>query len=92
MELLDSDTVIVIDENIILHTWAENPKTIGSLAASQIGIFASEGDSYSVPSFIEDILQYNAIDKLLNFANSLERDKFEAAVLALSFLTENCKI
>jgi hypothetical protein len=84
--------VIVIDENIILHTWADNPKTIGALAASQIGIFASEVESYSAPCFIEDIIQHGAVEKLLNFANSLERDKFEAAVLALSFLTENCKL
>jgi hypothetical protein len=86
--LLDSNSKVLI-ENVTLHPWADNPRTIGSLAASQIGIFASEKDTTSDPSFFKDVITNGTLDKLISFLISVERDKFEAAILALSFLSED---
>ena len=79
-----------MDPGSVLHTWADNPKSIGSLAAIQMGIFASDKEIASTSNFVSNIVQYRILDKLLNFIKSTERDQFESGILALSFLTENC--
>ncbi|CAG9320818.1 unnamed protein product [Blepharisma stoltei] len=89
LKLLSSNTKITMDEDVVLHSWAENPKTIGTLATIQLGIFASDKDISHESSFTDAILKTGIVDKLLEFINSQERDKFEAAVLAISFLSEN---
>jgi hypothetical protein len=88
-KLLDSDTPITMESDIVLHSWAKNPKTIGTLAVIQLGIFASDKEVLKKSSFVQSIVRYNVLDKLMLFINSEERDKFEAGMLTLSFLTEN---
>ena len=78
-----------MEPDAVLHSWAENPKTIATLAAIQLGIFASDKEVSRSPNFVEDIIKNKIIDKLIGFIRDEERDKFEAGVLALSFLTEN---
>ena len=59
------------------------------MAAIQLGIFASDKDVIKTPNFVSSIIKHKIIDKLLVFIRSEERDKYEAGVLALSFLTES---
>ncbi|CAG9310280.1 unnamed protein product [Blepharisma stoltei] len=86
-EVFESSTRITIDA--IFHSWAENPKTIGELAIHQFGIFVTEKGLAHEPLFIESIKKTEIVDKLLEYAKSQERDKYEAAVLALCSLLEN---
>lgn len=79
-----------MDPDAVLHTWADNPRSIGSLSAIQIGIFASDKEITSSSNFFTDIIRFKILEKLLIFIKSSERDQFESAMLALSFLTENC--
>ena len=88
MELLDSATRISIEE-VVLHPWAENPKSVGALAASQLGIYASEREVMKDKQFLQRLLRTDAIEKLITFLNSQERDRREAAILSLSFLSED---
>lgn len=78
-----------MDEEVVLHSWAENPRTIGTLATIQLGIFASDKEISKDPAFLEAILRSSILDRLVDFVNSSERDNFEAAVLAISFLSES---
>jgi hypothetical protein len=87
--LMSSETPITMDPEVLLHTWAENPKTISTLAAIQLGIFASDKEISASPGFFRQVMKCRLVDKLVDFVLSDERDKFEAGVLALSFLTEN---
>jgi hypothetical protein len=41
------------------------------------------------PKFMEAVIAQEIVDKLILFTGSGERDRFEAAVLALSFLSED---
>jgi hypothetical protein len=78
-----------MEPDAILHTWAENPKTISTLAAIQLGIFASDKDIGKTPKFLQDIIKYKVVDTLADFVRTEDRDKYEAGVLALSFMTDN---
>ncbi|CAG9321754.1 unnamed protein product [Blepharisma stoltei] len=88
-KLLSSETVFTLDEGVLLHPWAENPRTIGALTAMQIGIFASDNDILKDSKFNEGMLSSRVLELLLNFAASLERYKFEASILTLSYLSKN---
>jgi len=88
VELLDSATRISIEE-VVLHPWAENPKSVGALAASQLGIYASEREVMRDKQFLQRLLRTDAIEKLITFLNSQEKDRREAAILSLSFLSED---
>ena len=88
MQLLESNTRISIDE-VVLHPWADNPKTVGALAASQLGIYASEREVMRDKQFLSRVLTTDAIEKLISFLTSPERDRREAAVLTLSFFSED---
>jgi hypothetical protein len=72
-----------------LHTWADNPRSIGTLAVIQLGIFASDKESYRNSNFLNDLKKFRVVEVLARLIKSDQRDQFEAAVLALSFLTEN---
>ena len=78
-----------MEADAILHTWADNPKTISTLAAIQLGIFASDKDISKNSTFIQSIIKFKILDKLVAFIRREERDKYEAGILALSFLTES---
>lgn len=86
---MTSETPVLMQPDTCLHTWAENPKSIGTLAVIQIGIFASDKESYNNEKFVKDLFRFKVLQVLMQFCQSEDRDKFEAAVLAFSFLTEN---
>lgn len=86
--LLESDQVL---ERLVepKHTWAEDPRTIGALAAVMFGLLASYapvGDS----EYKAEILNSGATDQLVAFIGSEEPDRVQAAVIALSYLTAEC--
>lgn len=88
-KLLESDTAITMEPEVVLHTWADNPKTVSALALIQLGIFASDREISRNNNFLNSVIRCKIIEKLMVFIQSEERDKYEAGVLALSFLTEN---
>jgi hypothetical protein len=69
-----------------MHPWAEDPKTVGALAASQLAIVASVADKDN-PDVKDNIRNAGAIPPLVGFLKSDQSDRVQAAVVALSFLT-----
>lgn len=72
-----------------MHRWAEDPKTIGALAASQLAILASQADDQN-PGLKEEILKAGAIPGLVEYLHSSQQDRVQTAVIALGFLTAEC--
>eukprot|EP00742_Colponemidia_sp_Colp-10_P001472 GILJ01001582.1.p1 GENE.GILJ01001582.1~~GILJ01001582.1.p1 ORF type:complete len:347 (-),score=74.86 GILJ01001582.1:153-1193(-) len=66
-----------------IHPWADNPKTVGALAASQLAIFAGEDDKKK-----RAIMNAGGLQKLVKFLAGTSVDKKETAVIALVFLSE----
>jgi hypothetical protein len=103
VELLPSQQQIGIDSDDNgqrMHPWAEDPKTVGALAASQLAIIASSADRakedgesaahyYNVKDEIRDA---GAISPLVTFLQSKEPDRAQASIVALSFLTADCEM
>lgn len=72
------------------HPWAEDPRTVGALAAVQLALLASVA-AYGDPELKEAILDANgATERLLSFLGADEPDRAQAAVIALSYLTDEC--
>ncbi len=75
-----------------MHQWAENPRTIGALAGTQLAIRAAvskEGANENMsfdPEMKNKIRQAGAIPKFVAFLSSGEVDRVHTAVVALSFL------
>lgn len=88
VELLPSKTKIEPFEER-MHPWAEDPKTVGALAGTQLAIQASLADRDS-PNVKEEIFRAGAIPPLAEFLRSSETDRIHTAVVALSFLTADC--
>mmetsp|Transcript_150678 Transcript_150678/g.280961 ORF Transcript_150678/g.280961 Transcript_150678/m.280961 type:complete len:284 (-) Transcript_150678:71-922(-) len=72
-----------------MHPWAEDPRTIGALAATQLAILASQADSQH-PGLKEEILEAGAIPPLVQYLHSDQQDRVQTAVIALGFLTADC--
>lgn len=70
-----------------MHPWAEDPKTVGALAGTQLAIFASLVDN---PTVKTEIREAGAIPKLVGFLKSGKSDRVQTAVVAFSFLTADC--
>eukprot|EP01066_Platyproteum_vivax_P013637 Platyproteum_vivax@DN615_c0_g1_i1.p1 len=69
-----------------MHPWAVNPRTVGALAATQLAIIVSQQNA---PDDIKDKIRFaGAIPKLVNFLRSQEEDRIHAAIVALSFLSD----
>eukprot|EP00375_Theileria_parva_P000489 XP_763159.1 hypothetical protein [Theileria parva strain Muguga] len=92
VELCYSTTPIQKLENK-LHTWAENPRTIGALSATQLSVYASK-ENYLThfiisdePEFKNDILAANGIEALADLLKSEDDDRVHAAVITFSFLS-----
>jgi len=85
VELLSSNEEIEPFEEK-MHPWAEDPKTIGSLAGTQLAILASMAEKEN-KTVKDDIRQAGAIPKLVEFLKSGKNDRVQTAVVALSFLT-----
>ncbi|CAK0817069.1 unnamed protein product [Prorocentrum cordatum] len=72
-----------------MHPWADDPRTVGALAGTQLAIQASLADAEN-PSVKEEIFRAGAIPPLVGFLKSDETDRVHTAVVALSFLTADC--
>lgn len=72
------------------HPWAEDPKTVGALAAAQIAILASTGDEAQDQSMKEAILQAGAIPLIVDMLRSDQSDRVQTAVVGLKFLLDDC--
>jgi len=73
-----------------MHPWAEDPKTVGALAGTQLAILASAEESSGSVGIKDDIRKAGAIPPLVDFLKSPEQDRQQTAVVALSFLTADC--
>lgn len=67
-----------------MHPWAEDPKTVGALAATQLAILASSAESATIK---DDIRKAGAIPPLIGFLQSDSQDRVQTAVVGLSFLS-----
>lgn len=72
-----------------MHPWAEDPKTVGALAGTQLAILASVAEKDN-PEVKNDIRKAGAIPPLVDFLKSDQQDRVQTAVVALSFLTAEC--
>lgn len=72
-----------------MHPWAEDPKTVGALAGTQLAILASVAEKDN-PKVKDEIREAGAIPPLVDFLRSEEQDRVQTAVVALSFLTAEC--
>lgn len=72
------------------HPWAEDPRTIGALAAVQLALLASVA-AYGDVEMKEELLSANGCaERLVTFLGADEPDRAQAAVIALSYLTDEC--
>lgn len=90
VKLLASNHRLAKDMKATQHPWADQPTTIGALAAVHIAVLASEA------SLRDNLRSAGAIPVLVQFLNTNNtRDRIHSAVVALSFLTvdndENCQ-
>lgn len=72
-----------------MHPWAEDPKTVGALAGTQLAILASTAEKDN-PSVKAQIGEAGAVPPLVAFLESDQQDRVQTAVVALSFLTAEC--
>jgi len=86
--LLQSKQVIESFEER-MHPWAEDPKTVGALAGTQLAILASVAEKEN-PRVKDDIREAGALPPLVEFLRSDEQDRVQTAVVGLSFLTAEC--
>eukprot|EP00746_Dinoflagellata_sp_MGD_P044070 gnl/MRDRNA2_/MRDRNA2_207566_c0_seq1.p1 gnl/MRDRNA2_/MRDRNA2_207566_c0~~gnl/MRDRNA2_/MRDRNA2_207566_c0_seq1.p1 ORF type:complete len:290 (+),score=57.43 gnl/MRDRNA2_/MRDRNA2_207566_c0_seq1:90-959(+) len=96
--LLQSPEPIVVSEERI-HPWAQDPQSVGALAATQFAILAAAADrskkgNTQTRGLKDRIRVVGAIPPLVDFLRSAQPDRVHAAVVALSFLAadnrENC--
>lgn len=71
------------------HPWAEDPRTVGALAAMFIALLASVAAGGD-PEMKAEILTAEAKEQFIVFLGSEEIDRVQAAVIALNYLTEQC--
>eukprot|EP00929_Paragymnodinium_shiwhaense_P032931 TRINITY_DN18189_c0_g1_i1.p1 TRINITY_DN18189_c0_g1~~TRINITY_DN18189_c0_g1_i1.p1 ORF type:complete len:291 (+),score=60.09 TRINITY_DN18189_c0_g1_i1:132-1004(+) len=89
VRLLDSQQAIECSEQ--MHPWAENPRTVGTLAAARLAMLAQEKSlDLRQATQKQRIGEAGAVAKLVNFLRSGEADRVQTAVVALSFLTYGC--
>jgi len=89
VDLLDSKQAV---DSLIepKHPWAEDPRTVGALAAMQLALLASvvgEDDA----SVREDIGRAGGIAPLARLVESRDSDGMQAAVVAMKYLTEESR-
>jgi len=89
VQLMDSKQAI---ENLLepKHPWAEDPRTVGVLAALLMGLLASsvgEDDG----AIREEVSNAGAIPALVRMLDSEDSDAEQTAVIALKYLTEDCR-
>lgn len=84
VELLPSQQEIRFDEKV--HPWAEDPKSVGVLAGTQLAIIASAANNETA-HIKDDIRKAGAIPAFVDFLRSDQVDRVQAGVVALSFMT-----
>ena len=89
VKLLSSNHKLGNDVMATQHPWAEQPQTIGALAAVHLAVLAND------PAIRTRLRAAGCIPVLVQFLNiSNSRDKIHSSVVALSFITidndENC--
>lgn len=87
--LLESDQAI---EQLVepKHVWAEDPRSVGALAATFLAFLASVAHSSNDSELKAEILSAETQEQLVDFLGSDEPDRVQAAVIALSYLTDQC--
>lgn len=70
-----------------MHPWAENPRTIGALAGTQLALIASTAESEGNFCVKDEIREAGGIPLLVQFLESGQTDRIQIAVVAMSFLT-----
>jgi len=71
-----------------LHSWALQPKTVGALAGTQLAILASTVDRDD--SRIKDcMMKAGMIQHLVEYLKSMQEERVQIAMIALSILTTN---
>lgn len=74
------------------HPWAEDPQSIGALAAVFIALLASVA-SNGDPEFKAELLSAGgAAASLVAYLSDENADRVQAAVVALSYLTDECPV
>eukprot|EP00420_Gonyaulax_spinifera_P013965 CAMPEP_0197910666 /NCGR_PEP_ID=MMETSP1439-20131203/71323_1 /TAXON_ID=66791 /ORGANISM="Gonyaulax spinifera, Strain CCMP409" /LENGTH=331 /DNA_ID=CAMNT_0043532345 /DNA_START=30 /DNA_END=1026 /DNA_ORIENTATION=+ len=73
------------------HPWAEDPGTIGALAAMQLALLSSMV-ARDDPGLKEEINNAGCIPPLVDFLRSIQDDRVQAAVVALNYLTDDCPV
>lgn len=69
------------------HPWAEDPKTVGALAAMYLARLASEV-VLTNPGIKDEIRKAGAIPPLVDLLRSSEQDRIQTAVVTLRYLTD----
>eukprot|EP00930_Biecheleria_cincta_P037804 TRINITY_DN2597_c0_g5_i1.p1 TRINITY_DN2597_c0_g5~~TRINITY_DN2597_c0_g5_i1.p1 ORF type:complete len:342 (+),score=61.79 TRINITY_DN2597_c0_g5_i1:117-1142(+) len=69
------------------HPWAEDPRTVGTLAAMHLTLLASEV-AKEEPQLLEAIGSAGAIPHLVRQLDSKEADRVQSVVVALTYLTD----
>lgn len=72
------------------HPWAEDPRTVGALAATQLAILASTPDEEECNHVRQAIREAGGIPALVDFLRSEQSDRVQTAVVALKFLLDDC--
>lgn len=71
------------------HPWAEDPRTVGALAAVQLASLASQV-AKDDPNLKLEICEAGAISALVGYLESDKEDRVQVAVVALNYLTDEC--
>lgn len=69
------------------HPWAEDPRTVGTLASMHLTLLASEV-AKEEPQLLEAIGTAGAIPQLVRQLDSKEPDRVQSVVVALTYLTD----
>jgi hypothetical protein len=83
-----SSTQPIVEFEEPLHPWAEDPKTVGTLAAAQLAIMSSSAGNVAT-KVKDDIRRAGAISPLVSFLESKEKDRQQCAIVALAELTRD---
>mmetsp|Transcript_24997 Transcript_24997/g.54948 ORF Transcript_24997/g.54948 Transcript_24997/m.54948 type:complete len:274 (-) Transcript_24997:98-919(-) len=68
-----------------MHPWASDPKTVGTLACTQLAILVSSGDNAEKTK--DKVRRLGGIPAVVGFLGSDSDDRVHAAAVALSYLT-----
>eukprot|EP00927_Polykrikos_kofoidii_P071116 TRINITY_DN67442_c0_g1_i1.p1 TRINITY_DN67442_c0_g1~~TRINITY_DN67442_c0_g1_i1.p1 ORF type:complete len:317 (+),score=61.35 TRINITY_DN67442_c0_g1_i1:150-1100(+) len=85
VNFLDSSQAVECSDK--LHPWAENPRTVGALAAARLAMLAQ--DDVGAENQLERARTSGAIPKLMSHLKSGKSDRVHHAIMALNMLVES---